>query len=136
MKIHTYYRVYINLFGNLQESQVNSIICLPTTILYMKHLLQKIKFFGITVIYIFGHVNMMVPSYFYMKLTGRFRWMTHMCHLCSLQHWKLYHVWKNMTIVMMTVQITMFTHYHSINMFWMSLNIIYNYSFIYVLNQW
>ena len=24
-----------------------------------------------------------------MKLTGRFRWMTDTCHLCSLQHWKL-----------------------------------------------
>ena len=65
----------------------------------------KINLFGITVIYIFVQVNMTITSYFYMKLTGRFRWMTDTCHLCSLQHWKLYHVWKNMTIVMMTVKI-------------------------------
>ena len=59
-------------FRKLQESEVNSIVCISTTPLYMKHLSQNIKFFGIIVIYIFVQVNMMTTSYFYMKLTGRF----------------------------------------------------------------
>ena len=94
------------IFWKFWESQVNSIVYVTTKILYMKHLSQNIKFFGITVIYIFVQVNMTITLYFYMKLTERFRWMTDTCHLCSLQHWKLYHVWKNMTIVMMTVKIS------------------------------
>ena len=72
MKIHTYYRVE-HFFSKLQESQVNSIVYITTRMLYMKHLSQNIKLFGITVIYIFVQVNMMITSYFYMKLTGRFR---------------------------------------------------------------
>ena len=108
-----YVRYHKNIIGHnnffleiLQESQVNSIVCVLTRILYMKNLSQNIKLFGIIVIYIFVQVNMMITSYFYMKLTGRFRWMTGTCHLCFLQHWKLYHVWKNVTILMMTVQIS------------------------------
>ena len=93
LKIHTYYRIE-QFFWTLQVSQVNSIVCITTRILYMKHLSQNIKLFSTTVLYIFVQVNMMITSYFYMKLTERFRWMTDTCHLCSLQHWKLYHVWK------------------------------------------
>ena len=57
----------------LEELQVNSIVYVPTRILYIKHLSQNIKLFGITLIYIFVQVNMTITSYFYMKLTGRFR---------------------------------------------------------------
>ena len=37
----------------LEESQVNSIVCVLTTILYMKDLSQNTRLFGIIVIYIF-----------------------------------------------------------------------------------
>ena len=73
---------------------MNSIVCISTTALYIKHLLAKLNFCCIIVIYKFVQVNMMTTWYFYMKLTGRSRWIIDTCHLCCLQHWKLCHVWK------------------------------------------
>ena len=68
-----YVTCHNNVLKILQESQVNSIVYVPTRILYMKYLSQNINLFGITAIYIFIQVNMIITSYFYMKLTGRFR---------------------------------------------------------------